>query len=475
VARRAAEALPRRAAPARAPSGAGARGHATRSLAEWVAGPHAFPPATIAMARRCVLDWLGAGIAGSAMPAAEIAARVAAKLGGPPDSTLLRGGRVAATAAALANGVASHAVEMDDLHRPSVMHLAVVTIPAALALAEREHASGRRLLDAIVCGYEVGARVGEALGQAHYRVWHTTGTAGTFAAAAAGAVVLGLSPEQTLHALGNAGTLCAGLWEFLAEGAMSKTLHAGRAAETGVLCALLARDGFTGASTILEGTQGVLQAMAGGGHPARLVAGLGGRLAIDDISFKLHAACGHTHPAVDGALALRRRGLRPSEIGTVRVGTFRTALEVTGIRDPQTPYQAKFSMPFCVALALVRGRVGLGEFTNATLADPEVRAVAARVALAEDAACTRAFPGLWQAVVSVSRTNGQRETVRVDAPRGSPQNPASDEELVEKFASLCAGRLSTGRRDALWRAVSALADTPDVAAVAWGPDADDPR
>ncbi len=456
-----------RRAPAATPAGA----HATRTLAEWVASRHAFPDATIAMARRCVLDWLGAGFAGTALPPARIAAHLARQLGGPAESTILAGGRAAVTGAALANGVASHAVEMDDLHRPSVMHLAVVTIPAALALAEREHAPGRRLLEAIVCGYEVGARVGEALGQPHYDFWHTTGTAGTFGAAAACAKILGLSPDETLHALGTAGTLCAGLWEFLADGAMSKTLHAGRAAETGVLAALLARDGFTGASAILEGDKGVLRAMAGGGQPARLVEGLGTAFRIDGNSFKLHAACGHTHPAVDAALELRRRGIRASEITSIRVGTFRTALEVTSIRDAHNPYQAKFSLPFCVALALVRGRVGLGEFTPAELADPELRAVSGRVVLAEDGVSNRAYPGRWQASVTVALTGGRRETVRVDAPRGSPENPASDEELREKFDGLCEGRIPSERRDAIARAVELLADTRDVAAVAWGADA----
>jgi 2-methylcitrate dehydratase PrpD len=427
------------------------------------------------MARRCVLDWLGAGFAGTALPPARITAALVAQLGGPKESTVLAGGRVGATCAALANGVASHAVEMDDLHRPSVMHLGVVTIPAALALAEREHASGRRLLDAVVCGYEVGARVGEALGDRHYRIWHTTGTAGTFAAAAACSVILQLTLGETLNALGTAGTLCAGLWEFLEDGAMSKTLHAGRAAETGVLSTLLARGGFTGASAILEGRKGLLRAMADGGDAARLLKGLGASLRIDGNSFKLHAACGHTHPAVDATLELRRRGVRARDVASIRVGTFRTALAVTGIRDPQNPYQAKFSLPFCVALALVRGRVGLAEFTPAALADPELRALAGRVALAEDAACTRAFPALWQATVTAVLKGGRRESVRVEAPKGSPENPATDAELREKFNGLCDGRIPAHRRDAIARAVERLCETEDVAAVAWGADADGQR
>ena len=175
---------------------------------------------------------------------------------------------------------------------------------------------------------------------------------------------------------------------------------------------------------------------------------------------------------MDAALELRRRGVRARDVATVRVGTFRTALEVTSIRDPQSPYQAKFSLPFCVALALSRGRVGLAEFTPASLADPELRALADRVALAEDPACNRAFPARWQAAVTVGLATGRRETVRVEAPRGSPENPASDGELREKFDGLCEGRIPPARRDALRRAVDALHGMDDVAAAAWGADAD---
>jgi 2-methylcitrate dehydratase PrpD len=442
----------------------------TRALAEWVAGPHRLPAAASAMARRCVLDWLGAGFAGCVLPAGIIAARLAVRLGGPAEATLLRGGRVACTGAALANGIASHAVEMDDLHRASVMHLGTVTIPAALALGEREHCPGLRVLEAVVCGYEVGARVAEASGPTHYRFWHVTGTAGAFAAAAAASVILGLSARETLNALGSAGTLSAGLWEFLADGAMSKALHAGRAAETGVLCALLAREGFTGAAAILEGEKGFLRAMAGGGDPTRLTQGLGDGYRIERNSFKLHAACGHTHPAIDAALELRRQGVEAAEVEEVRVRTFRTALDVTGIRDPRNPYQAKFSLPFCVALALIHGRVGLDEFTPATLADPAVRELAGRVTCEEDAGCTAAYPGLWQAAVAVTGPGRRRREVRVEAPRGSPENPASDEEITEKFSRLSAGCVSPGRRAALANAIAALEETSDVAAIPWGSD-----
>jgi 2-methylcitrate dehydratase PrpD len=447
---------------------------ATRILAEWVAGGHSLPAATRSIAGRCVLDWLGAGFAGLDLPPATIAARLATRLGGPAESALLAGRRVACTGAALANGIASHAAEMDDLHRESVMHLGTVTIPAALALAERGHCSGHTLLTAIVCGYEVGARVAEAAGGAHYHFWHVTGTAGAFAAAAASAVVLKLNAGETLHALGTAGTLAAGLWEFLSDGAMSKTLHAGRAAEAGVLSALLAEGGFTGAGAILEGNKGFLQAMAGGGNPRRLTDGLGDGYRIDQNSFKIHAACGHTHAAIDAALAVRARGIEPASIEAVHVGTFRTALEVTGIRSPENPYQAKFSLPWCVALALVRGHVALGDFAPELLRDSVVRGVADRVVVEEVPAYTRAFPVRWPASVGVRMAKGQRLDAVVEFPRGTPEHPATDDELVQKFSGLCARWLTAERRDALVRAVGALDQVPDVAGIPWGSDANDP-
>jgi 2-methylcitrate dehydratase PrpD len=452
-----------------------AGGQATRLLAEWVASPHRLPPSTISMAKQCILDWLASGFAGSVLLPAEIAARLARRLGGAGESSLLAGGRASCTAAAFANGVASHAIEMDDLHRASVMHLGTVTIPAALGLAERERCPGMRLLQAVVCGYEVGARVAEAAGAAHYRFWHVTGTGGAFAAAAAAAVILELTPTHTRHALGSAGTLAAGLWEFLADGAMSKPLHAGRAAETGVISALLAREGFTGATAILEGEKGFLRAMAGGGTPARLTERLGDGYAIDQNSFKLHASCGHTHPALDAVLDLRRQGVRASEIRHVRVRTFRTALEVTGTRDPLNAYQAKFSLPTCIALAFVHGRVGPREFAPDRLDDPAVRALAGRVVLEEDPALTAAFPAEWQATVEVRCVTGTRREAHAPAPRGSPGNPATPEELQEKFISLSAARVAPAQAAALAAAIRTLENAPDVAAIPWTGDADDCR
>src|SRR5574337_1683388 len=229
-----------------------------------------------AMARLCVLDWLGSVYAGKGARPAVAMLLVAKSLGGNPEATLLPdGSRSSAYMAALVNAAASHVVEMDDLHKESILHPAAPVIPAALAMAEREGASGQELLTAIALGYEVAIRTGEAMGPSHYQSWHSTGTCGTFGAAAAAGKILGLSKPELAMALGTAGTQAAGLWEFLVDGAMSKQLHPAKAAADGLLSALLAEQGFTAASRIFEGEKGFCRAMAKEFDLNRLTEGLG--------------------------------------------------------------------------------------------------------------------------------------------------------------------------------------------------------
>lgn len=209
--------------------------------------------------------------------------------------------------AALANGAFSHALDMDDLHNASIIHLGTVVVPAALAVAEQIGASGKQLITAIAAGYEIGARVGEAVNPDSYFFWHTTGTAGTFGAAAAAAKLLTLDAEQTAHCLGSAGSQAAGLWEFLQEGAMSKTLHAGKAAFNGIFAAFLAKEGFTGATKILEGEKGFCLAMTSKAKLNKLTEGLGqGKYKIDENAFKPYAACKHCHASINAVQLIGR-------------------------------------------------------------------------------------------------------------------------------------------------------------------------
>src|SRR5690606_29784581 len=221
------------------------------------------------------------------------------EMGGAEQAHLVTGGQSSVLNAALVNGAASHVVELDDIHKGSIIHAATVVIPAALAVAEWKGLSGKELIAAVVAGYEVCYRIGEAVSPSHYYYWHNTATCGTFGAAIAAAKLLGLTTEQTIAALGNAGTQAAGLWEFIEDGAMTKQLHTGKAAMNGLLAALLAQKGFTGPQKILEGNRGFFKAMSEEYDASRVTEGLGNEFKIMENSFKIHASCRHTHHAVD--------------------------------------------------------------------------------------------------------------------------------------------------------------------------------
>ena len=335
----------------------------TRQLAEALAAATFadLPPHAIMDTRRSVLDWLGSALAGAVEPPARMVQSVVATLGRSDDATVFAGGRSSAAGAALANGVASHILELDDIHKGSTVHAAAPIIPAALAVAEREHADGQRFLLAVAVGYEAALRIGEAVNPSHYRFWHPTGTAATFGAAAAAGSLLQLSVAQMLDALGSAGTQAAGLWEFNADGAMSKHLHPGKAAFNGILAADLARQGFTGASRILEGERGFFRAMSESHDASRITDGLRARWKISENCYKLHACCGHTHSAIDLALEIRaENGWSAADVleqvAGIHIETYGPGYEIVKNMAPATPYQAKFSIAYCVAAALLEGR-----------------------------------------------------------------------------------------------------------------------
>ncbi|MBI3122490.1 MAG: MmgE/PrpD family protein [candidate division NC10 bacterium] len=403
----------------------------------------------LTMAKLCVLDWLGSVYAGKGSRPAVAILLVAKSLGGNPEATLLPdGSQSSAYMAALVNAAASHVVEMDDLHKGSILHPAAPVIPAALAMAEREGTSGRELLASIVLGYEVAIRVGEAMGPSHYQFWHTTGTCGTFGAAAAVGRILGLSKQELAAALGSAGTQAAGLWEFLVDGAMSKQLHPAKAAADGLLAALLAEQGFTAASRIFEGDKGFCRAMAKEPDLGRLTQGLGTTpLRILSTSFKAHAACYHIHSAIDAVLEIRRKhSLQATEVKKVHIALYPAALDLLEKVEPQDPYAAKFNIPFCVATALVYGQVAISAFTTDRLHDPKIRGVMERISLARDPELGKAYPERWPAVAEITTRAGETHVARIDFPRGDPKNPMTQEELVAKFHNLATPALNQEQR-----------------------------
>ncbi|MBI4965050.1 MAG: MmgE/PrpD family protein [Desulfomonile tiedjei] len=423
-------------------------------------------PQTVRMARFALLDWLGSVARGSQEEPARIALSVLIDQGGRPQATILPSGeKTSALNAALCNGIASHIMELDDVHRSSIIHCGAAVIPAALAAAEMTSASGRKLIEALVAGYEVAIRIGEAVTPSHYYFWHNTGTCGTFGACAAAGKLLGLNREQLIWALGSAGTQAAGLWEFLADGAMSKHLHPGKAAQNGLLSALLAAGGFTGATSILEGEKGFCRAMAPEFNLDRITDSLGkAPYKIEDNSFKIHSSCRHTHPAVDIALELASsHKMEPSDITGIEVRTYRTALDITDTPEPQTVYAAKFNLPFCVALALSKKSCGLADFNDDNLRDPEILALSRRVKLVADDELTSAYPGKWAAVMEITTRSGDVLRGRKDFPLGDPENPASDELLTEKFRWLASDSWGDEKAGSLVKAVMELETVEDVA------------
>lgn len=447
----------------------------TMQLAEVLAAatPATLPAATLAHAQRAVLDWLGSVMAGAQEPAARMARRVTLALGASSEATLFAGGRASAAGAAFANGVASHILELDDIHRGSTIHAAAPIVPAALAVAEREHAPGGAFLAAVAAGYEAAFRIGEAVNPSHYRYWHPTGTVATFGAAVAAASLLRLTPVQMAEALGSAGTQAAGLWEFNADGSMSKHLHPGKAAFSGVLAADLAREGFTGAWRILEGDRGFFRAMSAAHDPSKVTARLGAAWKIAENGYKLYSCCGHTHTAIDVALAIRAArgwdaGRAFAEIARVDVETYAPGYEIVRGDNPRSPYQAKFSMAYAVAAALLEGQVGLAQFgpdrfTADGVHPPQLAAMLGRVHVVVADDLTARYPAAWPTRVTVTLRDGTRLQEASDFPRGNPENPVSDAELRAKLGALVSPRLGGAAAAAALAAIDALPRSRDVA------------
>lgn len=400
---------------------------------------HAIPEPVIRRAEDLLVDWFGSCLAGKNARAVEILTAYAEQMGPPqgPSEILIHRRSSSPLLAAMANAAASHVAEQDDVHNGSVFHPATVVFPPALAAAQALGASGQDLLTACVAGYEVGIRVGEFLGRSHYRVFHTTGTAGTLAAAAAVGHLLKLTPQQMLHALGSAGTQSAGLWEFLRDAADSKQLHTAHAAGAGLTAAYLAQQGFTGARRILEGPQGLAAGMSSDADPGKLTDGLGTRWATAETSFKFHASCRHTHPAADALLQLMQaHGLQARDLRRITALVHQGALDVLGpVTDPQTVHQSKFSMGTVLGLVAVHGRAGLGEFDR-HFSSAEVAAVRERVEMELDPEVDAAYPARWIGKVRVQTHDGRVLHGRVDEPKGDPGNTLSRAELEDKALRL---------------------------------------
>ncbi|WAH37137.1 MmgE/PrpD family protein [Alicyclobacillus dauci] len=409
--------------------------------------------AVLKMAQEALWDWIGCTVAGAAESRVEPLFTLLDRYPMLGRSVVVgRRQRVHPLMAALLNGAASHVLELDDVERTAYLHPGITPISAAFAaLSIEPNTSDREFLRAIIAGYEVGIHVGRSVNPSHYRLWHTSGTAGAFGAAAAAAVILGLNVQQTMWALGNAGTEAAGLWQFNLDGALTKPYHIGMASLHGLLAALAAKEGLTGPHRILEGDQGFLRAMSDSPRPLDLVEGLDtGRPAILGISRKRWASCRFTHAPIDAVVAIRGRQREGVAVERIVVETFATAIRVAGHSNPETPQEAKFSIAYCCALAWLIGSVGIQDFeVSHCRSDVNFNQIFSKVEVVHDSTYDDLLPDYNPARVTVFWNDGTLDQQEVLHPIGDPECPITDEILDEKVASLlrAAGMSSDNIRD----------------------------
>ena len=418
-------------------------------------------------AKRALLDWTGALIAGSDLPTADLlrdayrdeleqgagsTSHALCSIAGTPLKARLR-------AAAFLNGTLSHLAEYDDIYRDGAYHPASPTISPVFALAEARGLNRDALLKAIVAGYEVSTRIGAAVQPSHYRFFHTTGTAGVFGAAAACASLLRLNSDEACHAMATAGTFASGLQQAFRSDAMTKPMHGGHAAEVGLSAALAAASRMTGTPDLMEGEAGFGAAMSTGARWSEALIGLGTDFNITRMTFKNHGCCGHTFPAIDGAAALQlAHNITPEAIKAIRIGAYQAGVDVCAYRHPASAFEAKFSLSYTVAARLVLGRVREQAFMPAALTNPAIHALEDKITVHEDVGCTRTFPKQRSCNIEIELVSGEVFKRHQATRHGDPDDPLTDEELLDKFMELTTPRIGKANADALSKAIMGNSD-----------------
>ena len=416
----------------------------TRCLAAYLCGMDVskFSDHTVDITKMCIEDFIGVAIAGSAKKESGIWKEYySGKLTAPQASTFQPGfTKMTVEQAAALNAVFGHVMDMDDVHNASITHLAVITVPTAFALGQQLGKSGKEIIEAVAAGYEAGARIGEAINPSSYKYWHTTGVVGAFAAGVTAAKLLGLDEEQMVNCLGSAGTQAAGLWEFLASGSMSKVLHTANANLCGLRSAELAKLGFTGAPTILEGDRAFVNALAPEPDLDSLTKGFGEGYRIEENSFKPYACCRHTHSAnycIEKILSAH--ALDPEDIVSITDDTYSTAVQTTNNPYPENPYAAKFSLQFCIAAASVLKDLSDRTFTVENINNPAVKALMEKIKVKVNKELDDEFkqdPNQWSHRLTICLKNGETITEQVDYPIGDFKNPFDWEMADRKFRLL---------------------------------------
>lgn len=443
---------------------------ATRQLADFLAGLtfEKLPPEAIGAAKVFVLDLIGCSLGAMRTEEVRMAADVIRLLGGTDESTAIGlGFRTSCQNAAYLNGITSHVIELDDTHRDSITHVGSPVIPAALAMAERQKASGAVFLAAVVAGYEACLRVANAVQPSHWqRGFLSMGTCGTFGAAAASGHILGFGAETLTDALGLAGIQAAGLNSSIyGEGDMGKRLCPGHAASTGVMSALLAERGFTGSRRIFEQRKGFCESFSDKYDIARIGANLGEVWEITRTSLKPYSCCRYNHASIDGLLdIMSAESVAAPQIEDITVRTYDIAVTNRPHRTrPHTLFDAKMSIPFSLAVAAHKRAVGEHDFTLDLVGDPVLQSFAERVRVEADDAMSAAFPREWPCEIRVKLRDGRRFDRYVPYPKGEPEAPMNPREIEAKFRDLAGVAITEGAADKVIAAVWALDEEPGLA------------
>lgn len=443
----------------------------TAALAEFLAGAAGSVPGRLAAsAENCVLDTIGCMVFGASLPWAQTAAAYAQQAGGPRSSSIICGDRTTAAMAAFANGTAAHAFELDDVHEESISHPGAVVVPVVLALAEELGASGADALEAVVVGYEAMGRAGIAVGPAAHllRGFHPTSMCGVFGAAAAAGRLLGLSAPQLRDAFGIAATLASGTMEFASSGGQTKRLHAGRAAEGGMMAARLAAGGFEGPADGLAGTYGFCRVFSDEPRVELLTDELGSRWMLDEITVKPWAACSDIHPLIQATLELRAAyGLRPDMVERIEA-TAPTKAAVHNSGDGTASVMAaQYSGPWNIAAALVADPADPATYGADRIADPVLVQLQSKVvAIAADARWDATYAHKMGGSVRITLRDGRVLERSVCGQKGSMHDPLSADEIEAKFATLAGPHA-----EVLWDWVRALPAASRVALPAVAPEA----
>ena len=418
------------------------------------------------------LDFIGVACRGSQENSSRTMYHLVEELGHARQGGTIIGtrGRASFIYAALANGTSAHAIEMDDVNNEASLHPGVVVFPAALATSEMVGGAGKKFIEAVVLGYEVMIRLGRALGpqNSYKRGFHPTGTCGSFGSSVVVSKIMGLKREGMISAMGIAGSQAAGSMEYLAQGAWTKRFHAGWAALGGMVAAQLARKGFKGPSSIIEGRDGFLHSYSDGADQSKVLEGIGTQHEILRTSIKPHACCRYMQPPIDAILKIvKENDLPPEKVEKVRVGILSAGARLIAEPleekyTPQSIVDAQFSMPFGAAVAILYRKAGLDEFQLSKIRSGEVKRMMRRVECVKDPDLEKTFPKQWGATAEIFTKDGKRYFTRVEYCKGDPENPLSWDELIEKFHDLSSGFWTRDRRSKIVEAVQRLEEIQDL-------------